>query len=541
VPGTDRAGWLSRALGGIPTHVGSSHFHTRLLTTTVSNMRKSALLILAPIAVVLVAACGSRQTALLSPYPIGSVQYLRAELDTIFLDPAFQNAHWGVMVQSMENGEILYRKNARKLFMPASNMKLVTSTVALARLGADLHFQTRMIACGSIDTQRGVLNGDLIVVGGGDPSISGRFGDGDPLSVFRAWADSLRNFGIDSIDGGVVGDDDLFDDVHIGPGWAWDYLGAAYAAEIGALLFNEGALGIRFVPGGSVGDAVDPILVPATSYMNLHGKAVTTGDSTEVYLYTSRRPFSNDVDVGGAIWIGSDSLMRYVAPHNPTLYFATVLQETLESRGIALSGSPRDLDETSIECDSSETLIGYRSPSLGEIIQPFLKESQNQIGEMLLRYLGAVTTDTGSVSAGRRAVTETLTTWGIPDDSYVYYDGSGLSRYNYLAPEAVVRLLRVMAHRPDFEVFYDALPIAGVDGTLEDRMVGSRAEGNARAKTGFISNARALSGYVTTVDGELLAFSIIANNFDTPVRPVEYVQDLVVERLANFERDAAAH
>ena len=503
-------------------------------------MRKSTVSILAPIVAVQLAACGTRQTVLTSPYPIGSVQYLRAELDTILSDPAFHNAHWGVMVQSVENGEILYRRNARKLFMPASNMKLVTSTVALARLGTDHHFQTRVVACGSIDTESGVLNGDLLVVGGGDPSISGRFGDGDPLAVFSAWADSLRNLRIDAIDGGVVGDDDLFDDVHIGPGWAWDYLGAAYAAEIGALLFNEGALGIRFAPGDSVADPVDPVVVPATSYVTLHGNAVTTSDSTAVEVYTSRRPFSNDVDVGGAIWIGRDSLMRYVAPHNPTLFFATVLQEALASRGIALSGSPRDLDDTNIECDSSTTLFVHRSPGLGEILKPFLKESQNQIGEMLLRYLGAATADTGSVAAGRRAVTETLTSWGIPDDSYVYYDGSGLSRYNYLAPEAVVRLLRVMARRPDFEVFYNALPIAGVDGTLEQRMVGSRAEGNAHAKTGFISNARALSGYVTTADGELLAFSIIANNFDSPVRPVEYVQDLVVERLANFERHAGS-
>jgi D-alanyl-D-alanine carboxypeptidase/D-alanyl-D-alanine-endopeptidase (penicillin-binding protein 4) len=197
---------------------------------------------------------------------------------------------------------------------------------------------------------------------------------------------------------------------------------------------------------------------------------------------------------------------------------------------------PSDRDVVSADCDSSVTLFVHLSPSLGEILQPFLKESQNQIGEMLLRYIGATTTDTGSVSGGRRAVSATLTSWGIPDDSYVYYDGSGLSRYNYLTPEAVVRLLRGMSRRQGFEVFYDALPVAGVDGTLERRMVGSRAEGNARAKTGFISNARALSGYVATADGELLAFSIIANNFDTPVRPVEYVQDLVVERLANFER-----
>lgn len=500
-------------------------------------MRNNALPIFASLQVVLGAACGSRQTTPVSPQPLESIPVLQAELDTIFVDPAFENAHWGVMVQSVENGQILYRRNARKLFMPASNMKLVTSTVALARLGSDHQFLTQLVTCGGIDAENGALAGDLLVLGGGDPSISERFGDGDALAVFNAWADSLRSLGISAIEGGVVADDDLFDDVHIGPGWAWDYLGAAYAAEIGALLFNEGAVGLRFVPGDSVGDPVDPVVVPATSYITLHGQAVTTDDSTEVGVYASRRPFSNEVDVGGEIWIGSDSIMRYVAPHNPTLFFATVLQETLESKGILLSDPPRDRDDAVMQCDSSTVLFVHRSPALGDILRPFLKESQNQIGEMLLRYLGTVATDTGSVAAGRRAVAQTLTSWGIPDDSYVYYDGSGLSRYNYLAPEAIVRILRVMARRPDFRVFYEALPVAGVDGTLERRMVGSRAEGNAHAKTGFISNARALSGYVTTADGELLAFSVIANNFDTPVRPVEYVQDLVVERLANFERD----
>ena len=151
--------------------------------------------------------------------------------------------------------------------------------------------------------------------------------------------------------------------------------------------------------------------------------------------------------------------------------------------------------------------------------------------------MGAAATDTGSVNTGRRAAEATLTAWGIPDDSYVYHDGSGLSRYNYLAPEAIVRLLRAVALGPNFEVFQEALPVAGVDGTLRGRMRGTAAERNVRAKTGFISNARALSGYVVTADMEMLAFSILTNNFDTPVRPVEYVQDLLVERLAHFTRN----
>jgi len=219
------------------------------------------------------------------------------------------------------------------------------------------------------------------------------------------------------------------------------------------------------------------------------------------------------------------------------MFFVTVLQETLEVEGVEVTGQPVDRDDYDARCESQSTLFVHESPILAEILIPFLKESQNQIAEMLLRYVGAAATDTGSVSTGRRVAEATLLSWGIPDDSYVYFDGSGLSRYNYLAPEAIVRLLRAMALHPEFETFYNALPVAGVDGTLGGRMRGTAAEGNVRAKTGSVSNARTLSGYVTTADEELLAFSILANNFQTPNRPVEYVQDLLVERLAHFRRE----
>lgn len=487
------------------------------------------------------AACAGSGPQPLAPVPPVAVaeprplEDLRAEIDEILADPAFLNAHWGVMVQSVETGQVLYHADARKLFMPASNMKLVTGSVALTRLGAEHRFRTRVDACGEVNAD-GVLEGDLLITGGGDPSISARFADGDPTAVFRAWADSLHDRGIRGVAGNVVGDDDLFDDVHIGPGWAWDYLDAAYAAEIGALLFNEGAVRFTVLPGDSVGAPAGIAESPSTAYLAVTASVTTTEDSTGVSVRASRRPFSNEVDLSGAIWIGADSVVRSIAIHDPTMYFMTVLVETLRSAGIAIDGAPVDRDSVVDACNDVTSLFVHESPTLGEILQPFLKESQNQIGEMLLRYIGAVETDLGTVAAGRRTVAATLTSWGIPDDAYVLYDGSGLSRYNYLAPEAIVRLLRHMVRRPEFPVFYDALPTAGVDGSLEGRMKGTEAEGNAKAKTGFISNARALSGYVHTADGELLAFSIIANNFDTPVRPVEYVQDLIVERLANFTR-----
>ncbi len=473
---------------------------------------------------------------IVSPVALEPQDRLRAEFDEILADPAFANAHWGVMVQSVETGEILYRLNARKLFMPASNVKLVTSSVALSRLGADFRFKTQVAACGSIDTVRGVLNGDLLVVGGGDPAISSRFYDGDPAGAFRAWADTLEAFGISRIAGNVIGDDDLFDDTHVGPGWAWDNLGAAYSAEIGALLLNDGAVRLRVAPGDSPGQRAVVTVEPETEFLDLENMAMTTADSTGVGVWAARRPFSTEAEVGGRIWTGTNSVTRHVPPHDPTAYFIAVLRETLEGEGITVSGESVDLDEYDGECGSPVVIFVHESPPLGEILVPFLKESQNQIGEMLMRYVGAAATDTGSVRTGRRMAEGTLTGWGIPDDSYVYYDGSGLSRYNYLAPEAVVRILRAVALRSDFDIFYNALPIAGVDGTLRGRMRGTAAAGNVRAKTGFISNARALSGYVTTADEELMAFSILTNNFDTPTRPVEYVQDLLVERLVHFKR-----
>lgn len=496
------------------------------------------------------AGCAAGGTTTGAPGRGGPVAELRAELAEIFADPDFGHAVWGVVVQSVETGEVLYRQNSARLFTPASNQKLVTAAVALARLGAEHRFLTRVAMRGAIRAD-GVLDGDLVVIGGGDPAISarfsaadpmtsGRFADGDPVAVFRAWADSLRAKGVTRIAGHVVGDDDLFDDLHLGPGWAWDDLHFSYAAEVGALLLNEGVVRFTVTPGDSAGAPARVERQPPTSYLRVREEVWTTADSTGVTVSAERRPFSNDARLWGSIWARRDSVVRHLSVHDPTLYFVTVLTETLEAAGIPVAGGP--LDRDSLEAypprDSLETLFVHASPPLAEIVRPFLKESQNQIGEMLLRFLGATATDTGSTEAGRRVVEAQLHAWGIPSSHFIIADGSGLSRYNYLSPELLVRLLRAMSRRPEFAAFHEALPVAGADGTLRRRMRGGRAEGNARAKTGFVSNARALSGYVTTLDGELLAFSMISNHFAVPVPVAEYLQDLAVERLANFSRRA---
>ncbi len=510
---------------------------------TMHDIRLSVVTFVAAVA----ASCAPAGAGPAEPGPETPVAALRAELEEIFADPAFENAHWGVMVQSLETGEVFYRREAESLFMPASNNKLVTAAVALARLGTDYRFRTLVATNGSL-AEDGVLTGDLVVVGGGDPAISERFYDDDPTAPFRDWADSLEALGVARIAGDLIGDDDLYDDVHLGPGWSWDYLDDYYAAEIGALLYNEGVVTYKIMPGDSAGAPAEVIALPPTEYLSVDLDVVTVADSSIHFpergplpgtvVRSERSPFSNQARIWGTIWAGRDTVTRYIAAHDPTLFFVSVLREVLEGEGIDVAGRPIDIDSLAADAlgDSLTTLFVHTSPPLGEIVVPFLKRSQNQIGEMLLRHVGAEDSDIGSVREGRRAVEATLSGWGITESSYIYVDGSGLSRYNYLSPDAIVRLLRTMYRRPEFDAFYEALPIAGVDGTIESRMTGTRAEDNARAKTGYIANSRALSGYVTTLDGEVLAFSMIANNFDESIDAAEYLQDLAVERLANFSR-----
>jgi D-alanyl-D-alanine carboxypeptidase/D-alanyl-D-alanine-endopeptidase (penicillin-binding protein 4) len=229
---------------------------------------------------------------------------------------------------------------------------------------------------------------------------------------------------------------------------------------------------------------------------------------------------------------------------DPLRYFEAALTQVLREAGIAVLGqaspsSPPAVPAGSTAATAADTLFVWQSAPLRDILPTLLKPSQNQIAETLLRTLGGQTRNVASVDSGRAAVRATLQGFGIADDAYVIADGSGLSRYDYVAPEALARILLGMARRPDFDLFYQALPIAGVDGTIAGRMRGTAAANNVHAKTGSIANVRSLSGYVTTADGEKLVFVMIANHFSVPRRVVEVVQDRVLERLAYFRRQPA--
>lgn len=447
-------------------------------------------------------------------------------------------AVWGVDIRSVDTGESIFTHNGDRLMMPASNMKILTLATAAQTLGWDYLFPTVLETTAPVDG--GVLKGDLIVRGSGDPSINTR---GNRASaVFDDLAKALNGAGITAIDGRVIGDDQAFEDEGIGPGWSWDYLEAGYASPVGALQFNENVAELTIVPGAEAGDPA-VVRLAAGSGLILTNRATTVPAGAErPRLNVHRRIDRPELEVTGTIAMGAKPVTRTVAVINPTLFFAQGLKDALIARGIAVSGEAVDGDDLAAELARAaslerRTLVTAQSPPLREIATTLMKVSQNQYAETLLKAVAAKTSGIGTTDGGRDAAAALFTSWNIPRDAYVMSDGSGLSRYNYVAPSTLTTVLRRMYLDPvHHDAFLATLPIAAKDGTIANRMRKTRAAENAKAKTGSIANVRSLSGFVTTRDGETLVFSIMANDFVIPSATVDWIADLAVETLANYTR-----
>lgn len=444
---------------------------------------------------------------------------------------------WAVDVRSLDTGETLFALNADRLTMPASNMKILTAAAAAEILGWDYRFTTTLET--SAPVEKGVLRGDLFIRGSGDPTISSR---SDRVNaVLFEWIVALREAGITEIAGRIVGDDQAFDDEGIGDGWAWDYLQYGYAAPVGALQFDENVARMTIAPAASPGEPAIVSLPAGTGYTLLNH--ATTGEAgSRITLDYRRHPASPVLELTGSIPADAEPVTRTVAVINPTIYFAQSVKDALVAAGIPVQGEAVDYDDVAIELTEANgerrVLAETLSPPLSEMATVLMKVSQNQYAETFLKAIGASGGGIGTTSGGRTAVRETLSAWGIPDDSYVMYDGSGLSRYNYVTPRTVTTVLERMYRDPRHQRnFLLTLPVAGRDGTIATRMQRSLAEANATAKTGSIANVRSLSGYVRTRDGEMLVFSILANDFPIPAATVNWIADLAVEILAAFSRD----
>ncbi|MDP2365322.1 MAG: D-alanyl-D-alanine carboxypeptidase/D-alanyl-D-alanine-endopeptidase [Ignavibacteria bacterium] len=469
-------------------------------------------------------------------FSYSTVNELNQQLDDIFNDNSFRNANWGVVIQSLENGEYFYKRNEDKFFVPASNLKLFTTAAGLLALGNDYRFSTNIFINGY---QSGsTIYGDLIIQGRGDPSISGRFYNNDIYYVFDTWIDSLIDLGISNIKGNIVGDDNLFDDTGLGTGWSWDYETDWYSAQSSAISYNDNCvdLSIKYdAKNDSVIVNSNPIL-RSIVILNLV-KPVAGSEKTNISVVRERG--TNVITISGKMRKDADSILTYATVQNPTKYAMMVLKNRIEKRGIRVNGYAMDIDDYERVINSSdlELLFTSYSENLSEIIKVINKGSQNFFAEQLLKTIGLEKMGFGSAVNGIAAAKEIFSEIGLNPENIIMVDGSGLSHLNMVTPRQLVELLKYMySNKKVYADYFNSLPIAGVDGTLGKRMKNTSAEKVVRAKTGYISYVRSLSGYAVTGDNEPIAFSMIANNFSVPVKLAENIQDLVCLRLTNFRR-----
>jgi serine-type D-Ala-D-Ala carboxypeptidase/endopeptidase (penicillin-binding protein 4) len=456
----------------------------------------------------------------------------------------FASSQLAVKVASLDTGRVLFEENAQKWMQPASNLKLFTVAAALDRFGPEYRFVTSVYAAARPDAS-GSVRGDLIVYGRGDPTFATRFnpeGDNDYFRAMDELAARVVATGLRRVEGDLVGDESYFAGVPLAFGWEWDDLQWWYGAEVSALSVNDNSVDLSVKPGARVGDPCRIGIGPPTPLVTVLDRTRTTARGTKRELTVHRPLGQNVIEVSGGMPLDDRGYTASVAVTNPALVFATMFRQSLERRGVTFSGRTRtvnwrDRERAPLDVSALAELATRQSPPLSLIAAQTLKPSQNLYTELLLRALGKATaTDPKQTSteAGVAAVKNFLRAAGVEERQLNMLDGSGLSRGNLVTADATLRLLVHMNRHRHGAAFRAALPVAGVDGTLRNRMRGTPAASNARAKTGTLSSSTTLSGYLFTAAGERLVFSLMINNPPPDLDPRTAFTDAITVLLASF-------
>ena len=452
--------------------------------------------------------------ALLTVRSPAHAQDLAQTLDRALDVPALKGGITGAMVRRVGDGQVIYSRNPDTRLIPASNRKLFTSAAALELLGGNFQMHTDLCADAGPDAAGAVHA--LYLRGGGDGLLSP--GDLDTL------AQALAKRGVRKVDGAVAGDGSLFTDGPYGFGWEWDDFSDEEFPQIAGLEVNEGVLGVHVAAGLAAGDPVRVTLTPPTAYLPLVVEA-RTGPKDGPNDCAAARPWDkNYFRVTGTLPVGK-TLDTNIPVKDPPLLAATLLRDALLRQGIAVTGRAV-LGETP---PGSIVLASHASLPLARYLPAMNKPSDNLLAESLVRLVGG-----GSYAAGNAREMPFFRSLGVDTDALALVDGCGVGRRNFVTARAVAALLVGMHRRADWRVWYDSLPVAGVDGTLKGRMKGTAAAGNVHAKTGTLGGVRALSGYVTGKSGRLYAFSLLMNNFPGTARQAGNAQDQFVEALTQL-------
>src|SRR3989475_2432590 len=485
---------------------------------------------------------------------------LAARINAILSQRDLARGFWGVEVVSLSGGKVLYAQNADKLFTPASNTKLFTTAAALALIGPDYNFRTTVETNGTLD-KHGRLTGDLVLVGRGDPNLSGRHlpytlrteRNNHPIQVLEQLADELVQKGVKYVDGDIIADDSYFAFERYGEGWSQDDLVWGDGAPVSALTINDNVIFVNILPADRAGERAFVNIAPFADYYRIDNRIITTPAGTGRKIFINREPGSTVLTLWGNMPLDDAGADEALAIEDPAEFAASLFRQLLDTRGIAVYGRQRtrhtDLASLSTFTITASAparggdapsralqsqplvLASYQSKPLIEDLRVINKVSQNLHAEILLRLLGREKGTAGTVEGGLEVLRGFLNQAGISPDQYVFYDGSGLSRENLVTAHAIVQLLRYAASQPWGSSFRDTFPVAGIDCSLSDRLKNVNALIRVQAKNGSLGGGKALSGYATTGKGEDIAFSILSNNLNVAGKRVNDTIDSLVEAI----------
>jgi serine-type D-Ala-D-Ala carboxypeptidase/endopeptidase (penicillin-binding protein 4) len=467
--------------------------------------------------------------------PRADVARFRARVDSALAEAHAQKALWGILITVRDTGETLYELNADRFFTPASNAKIVTSSLAFATLGPTFQFRTTLESAGRFGSD-GHLLGDLVFVGRGDPDLSNRKfpyagkveRDGPAEKVLAQMADDAIAKGLKEIDGDLVADDSYYPYDPYPPGWSVGDLFFSFGAPVSAIAFNDNSISVDVSPGVRAGDPAAIVVEPAAA-IDAFGHQLTTGAADgKPEFGVTRQPGPQFLLLRGSIPLGHAPVKLDLAMPDPAETTALTLKQIFESRGVRVTGTVRVHHAPPPEIyPDAQVVLGpapvptapdtivfaeHLSPPLAETVRVTNKVSQNLHAELLLRAVAHEKKGFGVTDAGIWVEQDFLKTVGVADGDVVFTDGSGLSRDDLVTPRAVVQLLRYDALQPWGADYISTFPVAGVDGTLESRFKDTVASGRIAAKTGALDQVRAVSGFVTTLQGERLVFAIFGNN-----------------------------
>ncbi|MGZ7042327.1 MAG: D-alanyl-D-alanine carboxypeptidase/D-alanyl-D-alanine endopeptidase, partial [Thermoanaerobaculia bacterium] len=459
-----------------------------------------------------------------TPLETASGSTLEERLGSLVNGNTSRNSDASIQIVEIESGDIIAQRNANMPLAPASNMKLFTTAAAIDLLKPGFEVTTTVYTRGNIDAS-GTLDGDVKIVGHGDPTIGGRFHDGHATAVIEEWATDLKRSGVKTIHGNLIFEYGYMDTEYIHPTWPVDQLINWYEAPISAFSMQEGCVQVRVLPS-SPRKACVVQLEPPTNYVGVQSSCVTGRGLPFITRFRN----SNTVIVRGGVPARSGATEVFVTVENPIHYFAAVTNETLQRSGIRIDGqiilTPRD-------SRPDWRAVAQHTTPMNVLVYVVNKKSQNHYAEQVVKIIGAETKKEGSWKSGTAAVTEWLTTKvGVPPDEYSQADGSGMSRDNRASANAFIHLLRYMWKSPWREDFVSSLPYSGdPDSKFGHRLKTAPYARQVFAKTGYIVGVVGLSGYVHSASGKVYAFSFLFNRYHVGVYAVYRLQDEMLKEL----------